>query len=61
MNSKVEYDEWKVAQKCVHLLNTNQRKEANENIIQAMEYISQNGTKYGDLWASILEIGRAHV
>ncbi len=55
MNSKVEYDEWKVAQKCVHLLNTNQRKEANENIIQAMEYISQNGTKYGDLWASILE------
>ncbi len=55
MNVSKEFDEWKVAQECVHLLNTGQKTKAYEKIIEMLDYISKNGTKYGMLWGTILE------
>lgn len=55
MSLNKDFDEWKVAQDCVHLLNTNQKSKAYEQIIEMLDYISQNGTNYGALWGSILE------
>ena len=39
----------------MHLLNEDKRIEANSRIIQSMEYISKNGTQYGEIWSSIIE------
>lgn len=55
MNLNNEIDEWKVAQECVHLLNANEKRKAYERIIEMLDYISRKGTKFGDLWTSILE------
>lgn len=49
------FDEWKEAKECMHLLNTNNKVEANTRIIAAMEWILENGTQYGYMWASIME------
>jgi len=49
------FDEWKEAKECMHLLNTNKNEEANSKIISAIEQIIENGTQYGDMWASIME------
>lgn len=55
MNVNKEFDEWSVAQKCVHLLNTGHKTKAYEKIIEMLDYISKNGTKCGMLWGTILE------
>lgn len=49
------FDEWKEAKECMHLLNTNNKAEANARIIAAIERIVENGTQYGYMWASIME------
>ena len=49
------FDEWKEAKECMHLLNTNKKAEANARIIAAIEWILENGTQYGYMWASIME------
>ncbi len=55
MINKENFDEWYQAKECMHLLNINNRKEANEKIVEALEYILNNGTQYKDIWASIVE------
>ena len=55
MNVNKEFDEWSVAQECVHLLNTGHKTKAYEKIIEMLDYISKNGTKCGMLWGTILE------
>lgn len=49
------FDEWKEAKECMHLLNANNKVEANARIIAAIERILENGTQYGYMWASIME------
>lgn len=51
----MRFDEWKEAKECMHLLNTNNKAEANARIIAAIEQILENGTQYGYMWASIME------
>lgn len=48
-------DEWKEAKECMHLLNAKKKAEANTRIIAAIEWILENGTQYGYMWASIME------
>ena len=55
MTHSIEFNEWKEIKKCMHLLNEDKRIEANSRIIQSMEYISKNGTQYGEIWSSIIE------
>lgn len=49
------HNEWEEAKECMHLLNINAKEEANARIISAIEYILENGTKYGYIWSSIME------
>lgn len=55
MTHSIEFNEWEEIKKCMHLLNEDKRIEANSRIIQSMEYISKNGTQYGEIWSSIIE------
>lgn len=55
MTHSIEFNEWEEIKKCMHLLNEDKRIEANSRIIQSMEYVSKNGTQYGEIWSSIIE------
>lgn len=55
MNKDIKINEWDLIMECVHLLNSNKKIEANKKIIECLEYIKENGTQFGEVWASILE------
>lgn len=55
MIGNINYDEWKLAKECIHLLNANKKKEANEKIIEALECVLKNQSQYKFIWASIME------
>ena len=55
MKCENEFDEWKEAKECIHLLNEGEKTAVNAKIIRSLEYISKNGTQYGNVWASIME------